>query len=97
MTEKPESSVPKTRSSARKELFGETYKEVPEYELKFKLPPKIYLLGRMIYLCRTVEKGQNQISRNEASSVVAQEYLRMCILKMHILWQNKSNQTMILS
>jgi len=73
MTDGPRSSVSKMRSSAQKELFGETYKEVPEYELKSKLPPGIYLLGQMIHLCRTVEKGQNQISKNDASNVVAEE------------------------
>ena len=49
------------------------YKAIDTYEIKSKLPSEQYLLGRMIYLCQPVSKGEKQISKNDASKTVAFE------------------------
>ena len=49
------------------------YKAVDTYETKSKLPSGQYLLGRMIYFCQPVSKGEKQISKNDASKTVAFE------------------------
>ena len=67
-------SKKETRSSVPAvELQQKEYKSIDVYESKSKLPSGLYLLGRMIHLCQPVSKGQKQISKNDASKIVANE------------------------
>ncbi|KAK6168581.1 hypothetical protein SNE40_019782 [Patella caerulea] len=62
----------KSRSAARKELFGEIYKEEHMFVTKGKLQTGIFVIGRMLHLCKT-EKGKAIISRDDARKIVAKE------------------------
>ena len=63
----------KNRSSTRKELFGETYKEENEFVAKGKLQTGIFVIGRMLSLCKVPGKGKNMMSRDDANLIVAKE------------------------
>lgn len=62
-------------SDVNKILRGETYTEVKQYDIGSRLPTGLYLLGRIISLCKTV-KGQKSMSKHVATSIVASEVSR---------------------
>ncbi len=63
-----------SRSTTRKELFGESYIEVHEFKSTGKLPSGKIVIGRMLALCKKAGKGQQKpMSREEASKIVANE------------------------
>ncbi|KAK6194847.1 hypothetical protein SNE40_000387 [Patella caerulea] len=56
-----------------KELLGMQYKEESVFITTSKLPSGKHIIGRMLALCKVPEKGVAQMSRNDASKVVAHE------------------------
>ena len=69
-----------TRNAAKKELFGETFKELYEFTPTASLPAGHIVIGRMLALCKTA-KGIKSYSRAEASKIVANELRRDWITK----------------
>ena len=50
----------KQRSSSRKELFGTTYVDVPEFNPTGKLPLGKVVIGRMLALCKKISEGREE-------------------------------------
>ena len=62
-------------------LLKTDYSKVPCYEQKNKVQPGVYVTGRMIFVCRTVQKDSKQIFRTEASKIIAREMINNWISK----------------
>ncbi|XP_013414654.1 uncharacterized protein LOC106176709 [Lingula anatina] len=61
------------RNSTKKELFGESYREINEFKSTGKLPSGTQVIGRMLALCKKPAKGQKAMSRDTSSKIVANE------------------------
>ena len=61
------------RDTFRRTLVNAVYKEEEVLKCSAKLPDGKSVIGRMMYLCKTVSKGQRQTSVEEGSKIVANE------------------------
>lgn len=81
-----------TRKAAKKELFGETFKEIYEFTPTASLPAGQIVIGRMLALCNTA-KGIKSYSRAEASKIVANELRRDWITKKCLSYERACSCT----
>lgn len=95
MDDRPAASQPMTRSKTKKTLLGKDYLEEPDFRNGL-LPTKKDIIQNMMYLTRPARPGKRQVSKEEASGILAEvllEHWLFCNLytvttkriKLHIL------------